>query len=506
MTPSGSPLPGFLNSMVSFYNSFRFSNFIVERSELAQGEQVLVDINSQTAGKLVNATVAKYNLSSPVTQVAIREENGDAFKNFSKKIDVSGTKLLTGIFTSTYRYIDDDPTLEPGKAYFYRVRAYFGSPTQYLATTDAASIANSSLVKHPGNQPFIRYDQGSTVGPPSIVVRGFVPRPSLGFNPYNNIYDAVKVGILLNFDLPQATTGATPMQLDQRSGWGTLSAAAGQMGPVKAAFKTSDAIKDNIIFTSLSRRLANQTLTNLYSQPALMNLISDKWNAGVGEVVARVLSAEFTWRFPSVILGYTASDELAVQSYLSNEDYVNGRAVLNGPYPVRSFQFNGVPMEVTADERLKLASFLQLCLASLSGSTTYLGWYSVTIGDLFPAFVPFVFDFEQWLLALLNALKTAVEVIEQIIETIITKIQQLEQIIKSILAIIDLLSINVRVGVLTYSSTNGSAASLAQALLDSGSKPSSSPYGLHSGLVCTFGGPGQGAVAAFKAIKFILTL
>ena len=93
-----------------------------------------------------------------------------------------------------------------------------------------------------------------------------------------------------------------------------------------------------------------------------------------------------------------------------------------------------------------------------------------------------------------------------IIQTIITKIQQLESILHSILAMLDLLSINVSVSVLAMVNSNGSSSSLATTILESENKPGGSPYGLHSGLVLTAGGPGQGAIAALKAIAFLLQI
>jgi hypothetical protein len=180
---------------------------------------------------------------------------------------------------------------------------------------------------------------------------------------------------------------------------------------------------------------------------------------------------------------------------------------LSGPYPLGPFKGpDGIEAGVTAEERRKLAEFIRSALVSLSGNTSYLAWYSVTVGDLFPAFIPFIYDIEQFILALLKALQSALQAIEDIILTIIRKIQALEQIVESILALIDLLNINVRVAVFATASTNGSADSLAQALQDSEDKPATSPFGLHSGLVMTFGGPGEGFIAAFKALAFILTL
>lgn len=519
LTPSGSRLPGFMNALVSFYNSFRFPNFIIERSETPQGEVCEVEVNSSTMGNLVGTTVTKYDFSPPVSIVPIKEMNGNTYRNFATKINVSGSDLLQGVFTSTYRFVDTDPNLEPGKAYFYRIRAYFGDATIYLNTNKkpgqtandvAASIsANAQLVKYRGNQPVLNYGNNVVMGAISPVVRGFVPRITTGafaFNPYDYIYQAVQVAILLNFEYPPAQGQVSAIELDQRTGWGTLAALAGQMSPLKAALKTSDALIGTLVFNATCRRAANQTLTNLYSQPKILYMIAGQWNDGVRDIVNKVLNAPFTWSFPSVVGGYTAASNAKIEAYLSNEtSYIDGIQHLNGPYPTRSFKYQDEPVAITADDRRALANFLQLCLTSLGGGTSYLSWYSVTVGDLFPAFIPFIFDFEQWLLALLHALQTAMQAIEDIIETLIIKIQQLEQMLRSILAIIDLLNVNVRVSVLA-TTTSGSSDDLVTALISSQNKPFASPFGLHSGIVCTAGGPGVGTLAALNAIRFILSL
>ena len=85
------------------------------------------------------------------------------------------------------------------------------------------------------------------------------------------------------------------------------------------------------------------------------------------------------------------------------------------------------------------------------------------------------------------------------------KIKQLEDILITLLQLIDLLNITINVSVLGYSSTSGSVDDLAQALVQSGNQPGNSPFGLHSGMVLTFGGPGQGFIAAFQALAFIMS-
>ncbi len=104
------------------------------------------------------------------------------------------------------------------------------------------------------------------------------------------------------------------------------------------------------------------------------------------------------------------------------------------------------------------------------------------------------------------AVKGALEELEDIIQTITTKIKQLEAILETILNLINLLSIKVSVSILRVDSENGSAADLASAILSSENKPSSKPFGLHSGMVLTVGGPGEGSVAALKAIAYILRI
>jgi hypothetical protein len=527
--PGGTGALGFVNSMVSFYNSFRFPNFIIERSETPQGELVEKEVNTAVEGKSIKAVTTKYKLASPNTKVQVREPNGTVYRNFKKKIKVTGADLVAGAFTGTYRYIDKDG-LQPGTPYFYRVRAYFGDPTEYLGCEDAnAIISNSNVVPKSTNQPIIKYGNNVVMGPVSQVVRGFCPKlpgGATGFNPYEAVNDAVRAALLLNFELPAPSDDADDFEIEQRTGWSTLAAAGGQIGPIKAAFNTSDKLSENFLFKATARRLANSSLTNLLSQQRLLKMLAEQWNESVAKTVDKVLGtkgevvkddgsrvsgdrqgAGFTWTLLGIVGGITQESDSQIRAYLSEEQgYTSGQKKLPGPYPTSVHFVDGEDVSVSGEERRLLSEFLRTALISLSGETSYLSWYSVTVGDLFPAFIPFIYDIEQFILALLKALQSALAAIEDIILTLIRKIQALEQIVESILALIDLLNINVRVSVFGTVSTNGSADSLAQALLESENKPATSPFGLHSGMVMTFGGPGEGFIAAFKALAFILTL
>jgi hypothetical protein len=137
--------------------------------------------------------------------------------------------------------------------------------------------------------------------------------------------------------------------------------------------------------------------------------------------------------------------------------------------------------------------------------TTYLSWQALTVGDLFPELTAFLFDFEQFLLALLKAVESIIKAIQEIIETLLQKIRALKQIIQTILDILDLLSIELSMSVLFVSGT-GDPTTLVSALQASEDKPGDSPYGLHSGVVMTAGGPGPGFIAALDTLAFIFGL
>lgn len=553
-SPAGMGAAGFVGQVVSFYNQFRFPNFIIERTgpfprdegdeELSpQGDPVFIDTSTQTIGKgVVDGIIEKYSFPIVNSRSIVREDDGSVYRNFPKKIAIqfgsdgeaqadvpqgsaasalaSATSLVTGIATGTYKYLDEDPSLVPGRTYYYRIRAFFGDATDYLQLTSSDPGLVSQMTVTSGSFRVLRTAPKLTLGRPSRVVKGFVPRKltdpsgaSLAFNAYENVFSAVMAGLLLNFELPPAfppESGIpnTVFRNEQRTGWGTLGLLGGQIGPLKAGFDKSDELIDNVVFRATARRLANSVATQLFSTPELVDLLTDLWTTrGVSDVVERLIPTadvdEEPWSFVGIVGGITPQVAQKINEYLSREETYVGGAPLTGPVPI-------IPVDgmthVTVEERVELANFLRTALSVVSHQTSYLAWYSVTVGDLFPALIPFLFDFEQFLKALLKALNDAIKEIEDIIETLLQKIRALIQILRTLDEILSLLEINVTVSVLGFSSTNGSAETLVQELIQSEDKPGDSPFGLHSGMVMTFGGPGEGFIAAFEALKFILTL
>lgn len=532
-SPSGTPAPSFVNHLVSFVGSFRFPSFMVERSDSPGGEPVRLRMKSpSTADGVLQPKIGTYSMPAADTLVDLRERDGSAFKHFPHKVQASGSSLAEGALTGSYRFVDDDPNLEHGKTYHYRVRAFFGSPTAYAAAkTEDFKVGNAELVVREGNKYFVNYGKDVAMGPPSAVTRGFVPRQPVvkggaggtAFNAQTDVYDAVVAALLLNFELPAATAGDTPEEVDQKTGWGTLSIAAANVGALKAVYKDSASIKTKAPFKFAARRVANLVASSVYDKPQMLDLLATKWSSGVKETVHRVLSAEFKWALVGVTGGYGPSSAAAVSAYLAKEasydgqfnfpvdespsatdDPSPGTGALDGPYPLRPMLYRDDPVQIGVDNRQALADFLRLALASRSQATSYMSWYSVTVGDVFPALTPFTFDFEQFLLSLMKAMDSILKEIEAVIQTIIDKIAQLEQILETIISLIDALDVGVSVSVLAFAGTNTSVAGLADALLQSENKPGDKPYGLHSGLVMTAGGPGAGSVQAVKALGYVL--
>ncbi len=508
--PSGSNNFGFINALVSFYNSFRFFNFIIERSEFPSGQDCLFEVNTQVSGKLISNSAKSFDFPSPVNQVPVVELNGDYYRNYEKKTFLDQTSVLSGYVSGSYRFVDEFEDDDSGKTYYYRVRSCFGKPDNYINTSDSSSvIENKKLVILKGNTPTLRFDNDTVVSSPSSTVRGYVPEPIRGvyeFNPYEALYDAVRVAILLNFEIPgpSSLNNPTPFEIIQRTGWGTLSSVSGQVSTLKSAFQDSQSLQKSPFFKTTCRRISNQSIGNLYENRQLMNIIRGQWNDGVQTTTIKVLFSNYIWKFPILGANYDQFDEQRISRYLSLElFYTAGQKNFAGPYP--SSPINDLEF-ISEEERIKLKNFLQTALVSLSGSTDYLSWYSLSIGDLFPEFYAFMFDFEQFIKALLKALETSAQLIEDIIATLIIKIQQLEAIIESINALVTLFEINARASVLSYSSSNGSIDSLVQAITQSEDKPAETSFGLHSGIVLTAGGPGEGSIAAIRALEFILSL
>jgi hypothetical protein len=475
-------------------------------------------VESKTQGKRVQGTIRRYNVPSVSTKVTVKERDGSVYRFFGIRKNASNMTYMGGL-TGIYRYVDKN--LIPGVSYNYRVRAYMGTlDARYLdPTTTTAALAATRLVEDGQNGPQIRFGK-AIMGKPSAVVRGFVPmRTSEGaiFNLYQDLLNATLAGILLNFELPPPVKGDGETSIEQKTGWGTLNQIAGPIGWIKKARPKSTEFVKHLGVKPAVRRLMNPAMEKIRTQPALQSRLSKMWASGVKETTETILYGAGVQFSMAGLAGSQKTrppqDALAWGLYglmgdVDDSTYASIAAYLQMDSMTKLFQsgyLGPLPIQILgAQPRADLAAFLQLATSVLSQSTGYLQWYSVSIGDLFPALVPFLFDFEQWIINLLKAIESALKEITDIIETLIQRIRDLEQLLRAIISLLDMFDITVSVSALFVSGKNG-IEDLVQGITASENKPSNQPYGLHSGLVMTAGGPGPGFVKAIDALKFLLT-
>jgi hypothetical protein len=508
-SPGAANAPGFLNPLISLYSSYKFPHFIIERSELPTGKQLTTKVQSETGGSDIEQKQKDFGVPSNSAEQIIRDSDGrTVFRFFDSRRRMDTSTNILGFLSNTYEFKDD--TVEAGKKYFYRVRAFYGSPDTYLDASESDfNSDNSGLIRIDQNRPFVFYGNGVTMGRPSSVVKGYAPFPlGGGWNPYVDLYNATMVGVLLNFDLPPSSVTDSPAIKDKKTGWGTLSLIGGVIATYKAVLKNSNSLKNSKLVKAAVRKLTNAVLNGIITNVKTNNDLKSQYNVLRSKVEA-TLNTDVTWTFPTYSIGdlnggMSASTAVVINNYLLQESkYVDGATTLDGPYPLVSWQAQDVS-NFSVSERTLLAAFLNSAYSGLGVVTGYLHWYSVTLGDLFPAFISFIYDLEQFISAVLKAYKNILEDIIKTVENVINKIKQLEKAVRAIIALIDLLSVSLRVSVLGYASASGSADGLADALVSSTNKPSSNPYGLHSGLVLTVGGPGEGIIDTVKALGYVL--
>ena len=134
----GSADPSFTGMAANLANEFNPPNWLVERSELAPTQEIIIDYDkdspllrdSSLTGPVTTNVEAKFvdprNLSKKIKRKQpVIDEYGDPVIKFQKAF-VLGAGGLTSILgqLGTYRFIDDD--VEYDKVYYYRIRAFSG--------------------------------------------------------------------------------------------------------------------------------------------------------------------------------------------------------------------------------------------------------------------------------------------------------------------------------------------------------------------------------------------
>jgi hypothetical protein len=496
---------GLFNALATVYNSFVIPNFIIERSQSPNGRVIFRELDTTTVDESVRSFAARVGYFTDASLVPLREEDGSVYRHFETKVNLTGANASTfeGALTGTFRYVDrftelKNPQDAIGKPFYYRVRSYFGDASNYLSITGSLS-KDKPKVKQDQDKFLIAYGPNNTLGratlsAPSNIARGVIYKTYVGdFNPFESIVDAIRAGVLLNFDKPyqsQVENKKDPEFISElKTGYGTLSLLEGYFNdPIsgqKVFNRRASSLIDSIFFKTATNRLANIVIGAIYKQSRILDVLNTQWSEGVGATVKKVLNfktaltTRSSFQGPAAIVVDYGFD---IDALAAGDSSVPPEEV---PPPVEG---QAGSFFVTVDEREALASFLRLALTGLGGTGYFPYWRSITLADLLPPLHNLLFNIDQFLAQLLNAVENALKAITDIIEQILQKIRALEQLIRAILELLDMLNIEVKASVLFITTDNG-VDGLVEELKNSENKPGTSNFGLHSGLILVGGAP-----------------
>ncbi len=296
-TTVGTTMPGFTVGVSEFVNSYRLNKFIIERSEVPNGENCVYITPPQD--------------DMPEIAVPVQESDGSSHRIFSNKKIADVSLSIDGKISGSYHYTDEDPTLEFGKVYYYRVRSYVGEdPTKYALTksqSDYYSLSDKSInkdvIKISNNEAFIKFGDNTDVSLPTSAVKAYLPKPfdsnfsSQDHNLYDVMYDAVAAAVLLNFDV-QRYNGDDENTYKATIGWGTISSYSSQIRYIKNGNTNSNSLKNDLKFKYTVRIISNSILSNIMTQYRLIELLRSMWSNGVKKTVSKVMNSPISWTLP----------------------------------------------------------------------------------------------------------------------------------------------------------------------------------------------------------------
>ena len=497
---SGTTTPGFYNPLMEFVGSFvsPFSDFIIERTEISGGEPVKYKLINGTSGGAGETQAVEDGLLASPNEIIVTEPSGDTFYHYSKKIYANlDTDIVLGMFGNAYRWVDT--SVEPNKDYYYRIRIGTGKLSDYTSYLGVSNKEGyNSLINSNENLPVIDL---KSMGPASTTVRGRVP--NMGFDIITVATLTVKAAIYLDFELSPAGLTDSPELVKAKVGFGAFSAIASQIGLVKSFYGNTMALKDAGLFTVLVNRIINSSVAALYDQPNAFSMVQKEWEEnGLNEIVSEIIKVaekdpyhivyDQGIVYPWTNTGAKLVDEYLLKQYNGSTDPNNG---YSGPIPLSKFGIS---------DRTSLRNFLGILMVQGGTSSSYLHWYSVSLGDLFPAFYPILRQIERLIESILQAAEKAIKQIKRIITNILQKIQQLEILVLEIQKLIRAFAIEFQFSILAGSQSDSSPDRVLSSIRSAQNKPDTLASSYYSGLVGIAAGPGENFSDAIRTIASLI--
>lgn len=511
--------PGFQDVIASLADEFVPPNFLIEKSEINPNAPIDASqlTNPQAAGLVTTTIKTNFEQNGQPGKtvqkvIKLQDYYFNPFIKFQKYISIDPSQNLGSFILGqlgTFRYIDTD--VQPGKSYWYRVRAYNGDLTINPDNTMSFQapvvdpITNRTYVVWPSSSP----PPGGMVGKPSPIIAARVPLYPT-FDVIANLKALFQAAFSLNFHqpLPQgstfgsdgAPTGTTSVTT---VGLGSMTQLAGalasfQANPILGAAAGAGAVPAQVFVPNpatnqlptppwqVSSVVRNSTrLTIIVSQALLQT--------GNALALEQFFLGPFKKQSPTSVgasnlsqlvtsLTPTSTDPTAMQQ--AQQQYGNAYVDL------------GVRLNVLAG-----IQYVKTFLLSASPPD----WIEISLlRDLLPWAGQLLYELIAKIQALLAAFQGLIQEIINFINAIERKINVLEQFIEYIISILNLLlSFQIGAYILLLPATGGDVTDWFAAIDNAGgTPPSSGPDGFTAGICLGFIAPDIGGILSALGLIF----
>lgn len=513
------PDPGFSDLVTMVAKEFIPPQFLIERTTVNPASQK-IDITAlqdpESSGQVefdFESFTSVQNPTQPViVRQVLRDEYGDPVVKFQKYVLLDQASFTSNLGQlGTFRYLDTD--VEPGKVYYYRVRALSGDLNMI---DDSIVFPNKDgLTRTPESSlpvmawPSTSSDDGVVMGKASGIVSTAIPALTTGtvnFDMLETLKRLFQTAFSLDFHqfLPEGAT-FDPQGLPTSGssatdvGKGSLVAFAGALGTVSMAKGVGASFTADPITGSLPelpwqrsdvRKRSAQLATAMASAfvqaggealQGFRDLMQLSLPAGTvatgGSLVGADTLEKLVYRFTTV-----SEDERAMNAAAKtfSEGYSDAYLRLNVLTAVqftKNYALGGAPVD----------------------------WVSVSpLRDIVPWSGQMIFDLLDKIQALLDGYKGTLDELKAFIDLMERKIQALERFLEFLVSILDFIEgLQMGAYVLSVNGLTGGPQSWVDAIDNAGgAKPPSGPGGYSAGVAFGYAVPDAVGIATALSVIF----
>jgi hypothetical protein len=492
--------PGFSDLIQAFSTHFFPPRFLIEKSEInpAVGEIDIAELANPDSAGIVTAilpTVFELKPNQPISRKArIPDSYQNPFVKFQKYI-VLDTSNNTSSFIlgqlGTFRYIDTD--VEPGKLYYYRVRAYSGdlkingSTVLFDTKTKTNPDSNLTYIEWPGviaNKPPVM-GRGTGIVPVRIPI--FPP----DFNVFESLRRVFQTAFSLNFHQPISSIVPLP---DADIGKGSLTSLAGPLtsfnalplvGPsVSGALGVTETFQPNEATGLLPVLPWNTYGVQTNSSRLAITVAGAMLEGNVAESYKTIMEGAYPNGAPPSSTGLKATnlEEMVFEITKVQDDEDQQQKAVQAA----GVLYGGVyGDEIVRQNMLSIINFLKAF--TLGGEPP--DWIQVSLlRDIVPWAGQLLYELLAKIQALLDAYSGIIDEIKDFIDLIIRKINILEQFLQYLIQLLDfILSLAVSFHLLAVPETSGGTIEWVSLIDNAGGiPPPSGPGGYTAGVALAY--------------------